>query len=57
MQSLIRFVIHTGLGGSTQRLHHEYMRVDAPTFLSIGQGPEGYKSCIFDGGELGSTGA
>ena len=46
----------TGLGGSTQRLHHKNMRVDAPTFLCIGQGLARVKSCACDGGELGSTG-
>jgi hypothetical protein len=32
------------------------MRVDAPAFLCIGQVPNTDKSCVYDGGELGSTG-
>ena len=52
----MRIERRTGLGGSTQRLHHKHMRVDTPAFLCIGQGLARVKSCVYDGGETGSTG-
>ena len=45
----------TGRGGNTPRLHHKHMRVDAPAFLCIGQDLARDKSCVYDGGEIGST--